>query len=60
MPTKQIMAMHLKAQSSHPLRGIAIGDSDKGGHGYVSYEKKKPQLPSKVIGVSVGRSPDVR
>lgn len=52
--------MHLKAQSSHPLRGIAIGDSDKGGHGYVSYEEKKPQLPSKVIGVSVGRSPDVR
>ena len=60
MPTKQIMAMHLKAQSGHPLKGRALGDSEKGGHGYVSYEEKKPQLPSKVIGVSVGRSPDVR
>ena len=57
MPTKQIMAMHLKAQSSHPLRGVAIGDSDKGGHSHVAYEQKKPRQPSKRIGASNGKSP---
>lgn len=54
MPTKQIMAMHLKAQSGHPLKGTALGDSDKGGHSHVAYEQKKPRQPSKRIGASNG------
>ena len=57
MPTKQIMAMHLKAQSGHPIKGRALGDSEKGGHKDVSYTKKKPQQPSKRTGASNGKSP---
>lgn len=57
MPTKKIMAMHLKAQSGHPLKGRALGDSDKGGHRDLSYTKKKPQQPGKRIRASNGKSP---